>query len=421
MNLPDPIRCTVGIDYALEADHALSLRRHGEAPEPVRRIPATRPAVRGFFEALLAGLPAGSLVAVAVEGSGRQLIGLLETIGGVVVHPVNPLASQMARRARHVSGIKSDPVDARVLRAFLEQNLGELPAHTPLDAASAELQTLCVNRRHLVGQRGKAGNILLDALRHDLPALVKAFGGYGTTLARLLVRWPELQGLRRARRGTLEAFLRKSGRFGEARREAILAAIAAADPAATGLMWGYAAVQAKVALLLEEQIKLLEARIAEAYRAHPLHDVVASFPRTGANLGPRFCALLGADHAARWTPEHLRRIAGVAPVTLESGTSRKTTVRRRACRTFDMQTLVEHARCSTQEPGWAREFYRVKRASGKSPHTVYRMIAHKWIAIILRCAESRQPYNPTKFKSPYNTQQPDEDLATACQQSKNET
>jgi len=387
--------CTIGIDYALAAPNVLSVRWGSEPPEPAFKVASTRSAMRKAFGDILARAASrGAHVRVAFEASGRQLHRLLETIDGLTLHPVNPAAASLARQALHISGAKSDELDAAAIREFLERNAEAkaLRPATAYDKASAELGDLCEDRRTLVEERKAEGNRMIEAVRYDLPALAAAFGKYSKLFAKLLASFPELGPLARKRRATMETWLRKNGRLGDEKREAVLDALDGIDPAASGLRWRKAACHAAAALLKEKHITAYEKDIATRYAAHPLHDLVDSLPGTGPALGPRLCAFLGAD-PDRW-PETLDMLlrSGVAPVRRQSGKT-WSVHRRRACRNFDLQTFTEFARCSTKSCAWAKAFTTRKAEAGKSAHNAYRALAFKWIRIIPR---SPHPTNNTR-------------------------
>jgi len=398
---------TIGIDYALAAPHVLSIRRDGGETETPARVTATRPAIRAAIESVV-GRAAGAPVRIAFEASGKHLHSVLETIEGVELYPINPLASRFHRRALHVSGVKSDPIDADALRSFLENHADELRPSVPMDPASAELGLLCEHRRAIVELRKADANRMIEFVRHDLPALALAFKCYSKTFARLLVAHPDLKALARKRRGTMETWLRKQGRLGAEKREAVLDAIGAIDPTAAGIHWRRAAEEARCTLLRDGQIAAYDKEIEQRYLAHPLHDIIDSLPGAGPALGARLCAFLGAD-PGRWprAMDILLR-SGIAPVTRKSGKADETVSRRIACRKFDLQSFSEFARASASSCEWAKNFVAAKRGKkqkGKrakcSAHTAYRSLGYKWIRIIHACIRDGSTYDERKYNTPY--------------------
>jgi len=419
MNQTNSNTCTIGIDYALAAPNVLSVRWDGQAPKTPFSIPSNRGAMRKAIDEILDSAAAGAHVRVAFESSGRQLHRLLETIDGLTLFPVNPAASAFARKALNIAGAKSDEIDAASLREFLERNIESLKPATALDKASAQLAVLCEDRRAFVEQRKAEGNRMIEAVRYDFPALAAAFGTYSKLFAKLLAAFPELEALARKRTTTMDKWLRKNGRLGTKKRDAVLNALAAIDPGADGLRWRKASLHAASALLLETHIAAYDKDIAKRYAVHPLHDLVDSLPGTGAALGPRLCAFLGADPTRFPQAMDMLLRSGIAPVRRQSGNS-FTVHRRLACRKFDLQTFTEFARCSTSSCAWAKAYTAAKRKAGKSAHTAYRALAYKWIRIIDACIRKGTTYQESKIKSPYNQpdktdQQPDKYLEASCE------
>jgi len=412
MSPKKPADCTVGIDYAVSAPHVLSIRWDGEKPASPLSIPPERAPVREALESLVKKAEGGR-VRVAFESSGRHLHKLLRTIDGLELHPINPLASNMARRALHVSGVKSDEIDADALRDFLERNGDRLRPDVAPDPASARLGTLCEHRRDIIEQRKATGNRMIDAVRHDFPALATAFDRYSKSFAKLLVAFPDLHALSRKRSSTMKNWLAKNSRLGADKREDILKALGAIDPTAQGLFWQRAVFEARLALLLEKQTTAYDRQIKPLYKAHPLHDLVNSLPGAGPALGPRLCAFLGR-HPDGWeSAMDMLLKSGIAPVTRKSGGGKPIIRRRRACRTFDIQTFVEFARCSKSSSEWAKNFHAQKRANKMKAFTIYRALAFKWIRIIYACMESGTLYDASKIKSPY-APKPDENSGKTC-------
>jgi hypothetical protein len=67
------------------------------------------------------------------------------------------------------------------------------------------------------------------------------------------------------------------------------------------------------------------------------------------------------------------------------------------CPKFLRQSFVEYAGESVRHSFWARAFYMQQRAQGKSHQVAVRALAYKWIRIIYRCWQTRQPYNEVEY------------------------
>jgi hypothetical protein len=81
--------------------------------------------------------------------------------------------------------------------------------------------------------------------------------------------------------------------------------------------------------------------------------------------------------------EELQNLSGIAPVTVQSGRSRRVQ-RRRACPKFLRQTFHEIADHARRWSWWSRARHEQKRAAGMKQQAAVRPLAYKWIRIIFR-------------------------------------
>ena len=94
--------------------------------------------------------------------------------------------------------------------------------------------------------------------------------------------------------------------------------------------------------------------------------------------------------------EDVTTYTGIAPVQRSSGKT-SITVARWVRPIFLHQTWIEHANCSIRRCTWAREFYNIKRGSGKTHYQAIRALAFKWIRILYACWLLDTPYNDTIY------------------------
>ena len=68
-----------------------------------------------------------------------------------------------------------------------------------------------------------------------------------------------------------------------------------------------------------------------------------------------------------------------------------------SCPTFLRQTFVEWASQTRKHSFWAKVLYQRQRQKGKTHHGAIRALAFKWIRIVFRCWQERQPYDEVKY------------------------
>ena len=128
---------------------------------------------------------------------------------------------------------------------------------------------------------------------------------------------------------------------------------------------------------------------------HPDGQIFTSLPRSGQINAAQVLAEWGDARPAYEHPDAVAALAGVAPVTKQSGKHRSVEFRW-ACRKRFRRAITIFADNSRHASPWAAGIYNQARAAGKDhPHAV-RILARAWIRVIWRCWLDGQPYNPAK-------------------------
>jgi transposase len=134
-------------------------------------------------------------------------------------------------------------------------------------------------------------------------------------------------------------------------------------------------------LPLLEQIAAYDEELAPLFLKHAASPVFASLPGAGQRIAPRLLAEWGDDRARYASGRSVQALAGTAPVPYESGTFR-TAHRRSACLKPLRNALYQFAWQSTLSEPWAKDYYRRKRAQGKSHSVAVRALSNTWVRIV---------------------------------------
>lgn len=244
-------------------------------------------------------------------------------------------------------------------------------------------------------------NRIINTLKQYYPQPLEWFSHRGSLLlCELIIRWPSLQQLKRARRDTIRNFLNAKGGRAMALTEQRVASIDNAIPLTTdpsvieanALMATALATQIKV---VSEIIKTYDERIEALFDTLPDAELFKSLPGMGPCMGPRMLSALGDNRGRFNSAEEIQNYAGIAPVTERSG--QKTWVHWRwQCAKFVRQTFVEWAAKTVNSSYWARFYYQGLREKGKSHQSAIRALAFKWIRIIYRCWKTRTRYDEAR-------------------------
>jgi transposase len=345
----------------------------------------------------------GAAVALCLEQKRGALVYMLARHAHVVLFTVHPKTAADYRRTFCPSGAKSDAQDAGWLLDLLLRHRDRLQQLRPDTTSTRLLQRLVEHRRRLVDEKTRQKNRLTACLKNYFPQLLSWFDDVERPIvAALLDRWPTLDQLQRAHRGTWKRFLQQHNCRSEERIRERIAAVEAAVPAThdEAVLESESLIAAScVALLrtLQERIAILDKRIAEVLAAHPERDLFASLPGAGPALQPRLLVAFGTQRDRYPSAADLQQLSGIAPVTEASGNTRWVHFRQ-ACPKFLRQTFQEFAGQSIRYSAWARAYYDHQvRDKHKSHNAAIRALAFKWIRVIHSCWKQRQPYSEASY------------------------
>lgn len=148
---------------------------------------------------------------------------------------------------------------------------------------------------------------------------------------------------------------------------------------------------------LNQAVTRYDAAIAERFAEFGQDAALfRALPGAGPALAPRLFAAVALHADACASPMHFAALSGMAPVTEQSGKTRRV-YRRLRCNHFLRQTLHEWAKESWKHSRWAAAFVALHRARGQSFHSIIRLLAVKWIRILWRCWHERCAYNEDAY------------------------
>ncbi len=152
----------------------------------------------------------------------------------------------------------------------------------------------------------------------------------------------------------------------------------------------------KQLLVVIEDIATYDQEISTLFLTHPDQELWSSLPRALTRLAPRRLSEWGEDRARYADANSVQSLADTAPVPFQSG-NYATAHKRFACLKPLRNALYQFAWQSTRQEGWALDYYRRKRAEGKTHSMVVRALANVWVRIIYRMWVSHTCYQPATF------------------------
>jgi len=340
----------------------------------------------------------GVLARFEVEHSEAGLRELVSRLGGVegvaIERPDGPVVAALLEAglpvvviaSRHVKALRTDGHRLRPLRPDTPETLA--------------LRAAVRARKDLVGHRTALAAQLAAHLSLAFPGAVDLFDELASPIARaFLTRFPSPERAAWLGPTRFEHWLRAQGYSGRRTGAELHARLVAAP---RGMSGESAAALAGVTLALvaalaalDEQVKVLEARIAGQLAGHPDAGIFTSLPRAGRVRAAALLAEIGDRRERFPTAESLACLSGATPSTRQSGQHRAVSFRY-TCDKKLREALVDFAQDSRRSNVWAEDLYRRARERGKShPHAV-RILARAWVPVIWRCWQDRVPYDPAR-------------------------
>jgi transposase len=398
-----------GIDWA-EGHHDIALV-DGDGKLVAKRRIDESPAGVAELTAMLAvaGDSVHDPVPVAIETPRGLLVAVLRATGRPV-YAVNPLAVARYRERTSVSGKKSDHADAMALANILRTD-AHLHRLLPDDSALARsVSVLARAYQDAVWRRTKLVQELRARLREYYPGFLAAFASgrrLSTTQlasrdarAVLAIAPGPADGLTVAKT-RVEAALRRAGRHRRitTRAAGIVTALRAPqlrqDPVVEQAMRAETLALLGVLNAVCGSVDQLAAALIEAFRQHPDHQIITSFPGLADVSGAIVLAEIGDDKDRFSDDRALQAFAGSAPVTRASGKSR--TVTRRRTKNNRLAAIgYSWAFTAASRPSPAREHYLRRRERGDGHPAALRHLFNRMLSQLHHCLRTGQIYDPVK-------------------------
>lgn len=411
MTLPPvaPGGVTAGLDWAND-DHAVCVV--DAAGHTVERFTVEHSG-QGLAE-LVRRLRRAGAGEVAIERSDGKVVDSLLAAGlTVVVIAPNQLRNLRSRYGS--AGNKDDRFDAFVLADTLRTDRARLRPLVPDSPATITLRQTVRARKDLVKHRVALANQLRAHLKAAFPAAVGLFADIDSPISlAFLARFDCQDRADWLSPRRLAAWLRSVGYCGRKDPAVLHARLTAAPRGATGDDGAAKAhiTRAMLAVLtgIVEQIKVLDAQIAEQLALHADAHIFTSLPRSGTVRAARLLAEIGDCRARFPTPEALACLAGVAPSTRQSGKARHVGFRWAADKQL-RDAVCDFAGDSRRANPWAAKLYNDAIARGKDHPHATRILARAWLYVIWHCWQDRVAYEPARHRALQSLLQQDQPAA----------
>jgi transposase len=401
----------VGLDWA-DTHHDVEVLDEAGKRVGARRFAHSHKGLNELKAFLLGIAASPENLACIVETNHGLLITFL-LAAGIPVYPVNPKTANQLRKA---AGAKTDQIDAHLLAKIGRLDLAELRRLEPDSPTVQELKTLTRDQDALIQTHTRLVKQLTACLKEYYPAALHLFAKLQQRSALVFLQaYPTPQAAQAATLEEITATLR-TGKHTNPTRAAskIFDEVHCPQLVAKEVI-----VRAKQRLMLSlvkqllvviEDIATYDKEISTLFLTHKDQEIWSSLPRAGKRLAPRLLAEWGDDRTRYADATSVQSLAGTAPVPFQSGNYAKAH-KRFACLKPLRNALYQFAWQSTRQEAWALDYYRRKRAEGKSHSMAVRALANIWVRIIYRMWQNKTCYLAATFEVAKLTHAPQQRVA----------
>lgn len=333
---------------------------------------------------------------VGIETHHSLLVDYLVEQGYGAIYVLPPNAVKSAQGRYRQSGAKSDRQDARLIADMLRTDRDKYVAWLPDSPLTRQIRAKVRLVGYLSKQIWQTANRLRAALLRYYPLALELFS---TLDSPVLLEWiqafPTPHDAQAQSYAEFVLFLRQHQHKRSTKWAASYARLQTAQATATPEIGQVYAQEAQLlAGMLNNLLRTRKQLLKEIYQAflqHPDCVIYQSLPAAGAYLEPALLAMLGDNRLRFPTSATLQALAGTCPVTKQSGKSHSVTFRY-ACDHEFRQIVQQWAKLSIRHSPWAAGYYQMVRPHCRTENEAYRKVANRWLEILWRLWQDRQPY-----------------------------
>ena len=390
------------LDWASDHHDVIVLDRNGAVQEEFRFAHSAE----GWAQFTQKMQPYAGAPLTLETSSGPAVDQLLQR--GWSIYPLAPTAAAAYRKRKAPSGTKTDRHDTWAMADALRTDGHAWRLLLAQDEATTTLRALCRDEIALIEQRTALVNQLQAALREYYPAALEVFEDWTAPYAwALVLQFPTPAKLQEAGKRRWEKFLHTQRLWRTQTVATRLKIFANAQtltvsPAITAAKSLLALSLVRILFTLQAQLEEYRRRIVQLFEQHPDHDLFGSLPGAKSTLGPRLLGEIGSLRAEYPDADALMCMAGVSPVSFQSGQLNKCHLRR-ACNKVLRATVHLWTNCSRLSCAWAQAYYQTKREQGLSHASALRCLGKRWLKILWRLWQNGERYDETKYLTKLKT------------------
>lgn len=313
---------------------------------------------------------------------------------------LNPLKVKRFKEIYSVSKDKSDKVDSNAIAQYIRMNENSSRELTFNSPEIETLKVLGISHERLTKDHTRYTLRLIFILRQYFPLYDDLFCEPASKISlKMIKRYPTYSDLISDSDENIICFLNANKYRNQKYIRRLLAKIKSYRhcimPETEIALSIEAIAIANILLSLKDQLALIESRMTEITKSHPIGKIFYSLPGAGAILSSKLLGLMG-DNKNRFTKANqTQSLFGTAPINYQSGGYHKVKMRK-ACNKRGKTILYTFAFSSMRFSKWAREYYDKQRKLGKNHSVAVRALSNKWMKIIFAMWKNNSAYNQEK-------------------------
>ena len=386
----------VGIDVAKDKHDCYIVNSDGEILADVFTIPNDQIGFNLLFQKLQSVAPDLSKVKVGLEATGHYSYNILGFLldKGLHTYVINPLHTNLYRKADSLRRTKTDPIDAHTIAGMIMSNV-DLTSYTAKSYHNEELKSLTRYRLDKVQERAKLKssvsrlvNILFPELEKLIPTL------HMNSVYAMLSEFPGAEQIASCHLTRLTHLLSGSSKGHYKRDKAI--EIREAARASIGSVMPAKSLELKHTIhlisVLTEEIDEIESSIRGIMDENP--SPILTIPGINYRMGAMILAEIG-DFTRFDSPDKILAYAGLSPSTYQSGklVNAYPHMEKRGSRYLRYALFNATKYVCQWDPTFAA-YLAKKRAEGKHYYVAISHAAKKLIRVIYALQKSGKPYYP---------------------------
>lgn len=333
------------------------------------------------------------IIKVGLEATGHYSANLISFLTDNGLSPIvlNPLQTNLYRKAQTLRKTKTDKTDARLIASMIIS--GEFNTHSELSYHVLELKSLTRHRFRLIKKLSNAKIELvriLDVMFPELENLVYSTS-QKSTLA-LLKELPSLNDIANCHLTKLSNILKKNSKGKYSKEKAIQIREAAKSSIGSKSIALSFELKQAIALIefLDLQVDELDSQIKEIM--DELSSPILSIPGISYTLGSSILAEIG-DVSRFESPSKLLAFAGLEPGISQSGkfvAQNMTMVKRGS--PYLRNSVLQAARLVAMKDETFKRYYLKKKSEGKHFYVCLSHVARKLIRVIFHLLSTNQNF-----------------------------